>query len=66
MKSKKKLFITKNMWRLKPRIRKLSSVNPLYFIINKMNCYSEESNGCKYLTLASTDESKVGITMEQK
>ena len=54
------------MWRLKPRILKLSSVNPLYFIINKMNYYSEESNGCKYLTLASTDESKVGITMEQK
>ena len=66
MKSKKKLFIAKNMWRLKPRILKLSSVNPLYFIINKMNYYSEESNGCKYLTLASTDESKVGITMEQK
>ena len=38
---------------------KCNSVNSLYLIIiNKLNWYIEESNGNKYLTLVSTDESK--------
>ena len=36
---------------------KINSVNPLYFIINKINGYTEKSNGNKYLTLVPTDES---------
>ena len=35
-----------------------NNVNPLYLIINKINGYTEESNGNKYLTLVSTYESK--------
>ena len=37
---------------------KISSVNPLYLIFDKINGYTEESNGDKYLTLVTTDESK--------
>ena len=37
---------------------KISSVNPLYLIINKVNGYSEEVNKSKYLTLVPTNESK--------
>ena len=35
-----------------------TSVKPLYLIINKINGYSRENNGNKYLTLFPTDESK--------
>ena len=35
-----------------------NSVKPLYLILNEINGYTEESNGNKYLTLVSTDESK--------
>ena len=35
-----------------------NNVNPLYLIINKINGYTKESNGNKYLTLVSTYESK--------
>ena len=34
------------------------SVNPLYFIVNKMNGYFEETNKNKHLMLFPTDESK--------
>ena len=34
-----------------------NSVNPLYLIINKMNGYSVECNGNKYLKLVPTDKS---------
>ena len=34
-----------------------NSVKPLWLIINKANGYIEESNGNKYLTLDSTDQS---------
>ena len=34
-----------------------NSVKPLWLIINKTNGYTEESNGNKYLTLVSTEES---------
>ena len=36
----------------------IHSANPLYFIIDKADKYTEESNGNKYLTLASTDKNK--------
>ena len=37
---------------------KINCVNPLYFIIDKINGYIEENNGDKYLTLVPTDERK--------
>ena len=37
---------------------KINSLNPLYLITYKVNGYIKESNGNKYLTLASTAESK--------
>ena len=40
---------------------KINSVNPLYFIINKVNGYFEEINGNKYLMLVPTNESKEKI-----
>ena len=39
--------------------QKIDGVNPLYIIIDKINGYIEVSNGNKYLTLVSTDESKI-------
>ena len=36
----------------------ISTVNPLYLVFNEINGYIEESNGNKYLTPVSTDESK--------
>ena len=36
----------------------IHSVNPLYFIINKVDSYIEESNGSKYLIFDSTDKNK--------
>ena len=36
----------------------LNSVKPLDLIIDNMNGYIEKSNGNKYLTLVTTDESK--------
>ena len=36
----------------------ISSVNPLYLIINKINGYIDKRNANKYLTLVPTDESK--------
>ena len=41
------------MWRLKINI-----VNPLYFIINKVNGYFKEINKSKYLTLVPINQSK--------
>ena len=40
---------------------KINSVKPLYFMLNKMNGYFEESNGNKYLMLSLTNESKEKI-----
>ena len=40
---------------------KVNSVNPLYFIFNKVNGYFEEINGNKYLTLVPISESKEKI-----
>ena len=40
---------------------KINSVNPLYFIINKVTGYFEEINGNEYLALVSTNESKEKI-----
>ena len=37
---------------------KNSSVNPLYFIFNKVNGFFEEVNKSKYLTVVPTNESK--------
>ena len=37
---------------------KINIVNSLYFIIDKISGYIEESNGNKYLTLVPPDESK--------
>ena len=37
---------------------KVNSVNPLYFIFNKVNGYFEEINGDKYLTPVPTNEGK--------
>ena len=48
---------------------KISSVNPLYLIFSRVNGYSEEINGNKYLTLVHTNESKknkkIQRTLEQ-
>ena len=38
------------------------SINPLYFIIDKVGEYIEESNGNKYLVFASTDKNKELLT----
>ena len=40
---------------------KINSVNPLYFIFNKVNGYFQEMNGNKYLTLVTTNENKEKI-----
>ena len=40
---------------------KINSVNPLYLIFNKVNRYSEEINGDKYLTLVPTNENEEKI-----
>ena len=37
---------------------KIDSVNPLYFIINKVNRYLEENIENKYLMLVRSNESK--------
>ena len=37
---------------------KIKSVNPLYWIIDKIVGHFEEKNGNKYLTLDSTDKNK--------
>ena len=34
---------------------KINSVNLLYLIIIRINCFIEEKNGDKYLNIASTD-----------
>ena len=39
----------------------INSVNPLYLIFNKVNRYSEEINGDKYLTLVPTNENEEKI-----
>ena len=36
----------------------INSINPLYFIVNKVNEYFEEINENKYLMLVTTNESK--------
>ena len=38
------------------------SVNPLYFIIDNVDGYIEESNGNKYLVFASADKDKEILT----
>ena len=40
---------------------KLNSVNPSYLIFSKVNGYFEEINKSKYLTLVSTNKSKVKV-----
>ena len=40
------------------KYQKTDSVNPLYLIFNKVNGYSEETNGNKCLMLVPTNESK--------
>ena len=37
---------------------KINSVNALHLIIGEVDGYTEESNGNKYLTFASTDKTK--------
>ena len=41
----------------RPQLRNISSVNPLYLIINKIYGYIEESNGNEHLSLVLTDSS---------
>ena len=53
------LFTTLDMQRSKIwnfEILKIDTVNPLYFIINKVNGYFKEINKNKYLTLVCTNE----------
>ena len=40
---------------------KINSVNPLYFIFNKLNGYFEKINKSKYLMLVLTNDSKEKI-----
>ena len=63
MKSHTKIFLfaTLHRWRWKIKTHKINSVNPVYFIINKVNGYFEEINGNKYLTLVPANESKEKI-----
>ena len=49
-----------------PKYIKINSVNPLYFIFSKVNRYTEENNGNKYLALVHTDESKEKIKNLEK
>ena len=61
MKSHTKLFLftTLDMRQSKNlHYTAINSVNALYHIINKINGYTEESNGNRYLTLIPTDENK--------
>ena len=37
---------------------KIDNINPLYFIVNKINEYIEVISGNEYLTLVTVDESK--------
>ena len=39
----------------------INSVNSLYLIFSKVNEYFEKNNGCEYLTLVPTNESKEKI-----
>ena len=41
---------------------KIHSINPLYFIIDKVDGYIEGSNGNKYLIFPSTDKNKEMLT----
>ena len=53
------LFTTLDMQRSKIwnfEILKIDTVNPLYFIINKVNGYFKEINKNKYLTLVCTNQ----------
>ena len=63
MKSHTKIFLfaTLDRWRWNIKTSKINSINPVYFIINKVNGYFEEINGNKYLTLVPTNESKEKI-----
>ena len=38
---------------------KISSKNPLYLMLNKMNGYFDEINGNKYLVLVPTNKAKI-------
>ena len=40
----------------------IHSVNPLYFIFDKVDGYIEENNRNKYLVFASTDKTKEILT----
>ena len=42
----------------KPLQHKINNANPLYFFIDKVNGYIEESNGNKYLTVIATEKIK--------
>ena len=44
----------------------INSAKPLYFTINKMNWYIEESNGNTYLTLVPTDKSKCTLQKHEE
>ena len=48
------------------RYEKFNNVNLLYFIINKINGYTEVSNKNKYLMLVSTDEIKDSLKNMKK
>ena len=53
------LFTTLDTWRSKIwnfEILKIDTINPLYFIINKVNGSFKEINKNKYLTLVPTNE----------
>ena len=52
------LICTGHMIFKDPRYIKSNNVNPLYFIINKVNGYFGEIDGNKYLTLVPTIETK--------
>ena len=63
MKSHTKIFLfnTLHMWRSKAihsEHVKTNSVNPLYFMFNKMNGYFKEINENRYLTLVPINEWK--------
>ena len=44
----------------------INSVNPLYLIIGDVDGYTEESNGNKYLTFASTNKNKKALEKYKK
>ena len=45
---------------------KINSVNPLYLLVDQIDCFVEEKEGSKYLNIASTDSNNEVLKNMQK